>query len=548
MLFSNLEYENKKLKLRVDQVDRENRELKRSLYELSARHNMLVAQIRSRDGAGLDADALLAGVEELAAEDIEQAESAWESGKVVGASPPSKTIAARQGAGGGAGGRDGGEASNGPFQYKYDLRGHTGPVYIVQFSPSGQLVASGGFDHTVRVWDIQRPARQEEVHCLAEHSLNVSDVAWSSDSSTLLSGSYDQTVRAWSVGTGQSTGSWRVSPKGAFVQKVAFRPASESQVILVATTQKHVLAYDRRAPAADAGAQQPIFTLENDTMVNTLACYRDGVHVLSGDKHGVVKYWDLRTLKEVESARVLNGEQGKPISHIEISAPIEDGVAERADGTPDDGRYVAVNSYDNVLRVYERAAAGARSSRLELVHALKGHQNKNWPIRCSWYVGKNFHRARPLLRRPTPHDFADRTDEQAGDEGGAGADERKQPPPLFGSVNGGSGSAGNGGSGGGGGGVVVASGGGVAGGALEEGWGSRSVHDAMLLASGSADGRAYIFDVGGARGAKLVQRLEGHTDRVHGVSFHPQDPLLATCSADCSIKIWGAKSDRHRNG
>jgi hypothetical protein len=85
-------------------------------------------------------------------------------------------------------------------------------------------------------------------------------------------------------------------------------------------------------------------------------------------------------------------------------------------------------------------------------------------------------------------------------------------------------------------------------GGAEEGWGTKSVHDTMLLASGSADNRVYVFDVGSARGAKLVQRLEGHTDRVHGVSFHPQDPLLASCSADCSIKIWGAKSDRYRNG
>ena len=75
-----------------------------------------------------------------------------------------------------------------------------------------------------------------------------------------------------------------------------------------------------------------------------------------------------------------------------------------------------------------------------------------------------------------------------------------------------------------------------------------SVHGSTLLATGSADSRVYIFDVSSQRGAKLVQRLEGHTDRVHAVSFHPQDPLLATCSADFSIKIWGAKTERYRNG
>jgi WD40 repeat protein len=42
-----------------------------------------------------------------------------------------------------------------------------------------------------------------------------------------------------------------------------------------------------------------------------------------------------------------------------------------------------------------------------------------------------------------------------------------------------------------------------------------------------------------ARGAgELVQRLHGHTDRVYAVDFHPHEPLLATCSADFTLKIW----------
>ncbi|CAG8727934.1 18309_t:CDS:2, partial [Gigaspora rosea] len=67
----------------------------------------------------------------------------------------------------------------------------------------------------------------------------------------------------------------------------------------------------------------------------------------------------------------------------------------------------------------------------------------------------------------------------------------------------------------------------------------KSLEESLLLATGSADPYAYLFNVGGPeRTGELLQRLEGHTDFVYAVDFHPFEPILASCSADFTIKIW----------
>src|SRR5262249_9185683 len=74
------------------------------------------------------------------------------------------------------------------------LKGHTGQVWSVAFSPDGTRLASGSGDWTMKVWDA---ASGQELRALKGHTGAVSSVAFSPDGTRLASASWDQTVKVW---------------------------------------------------------------------------------------------------------------------------------------------------------------------------------------------------------------------------------------------------------------------------------------------------------------------------------------------------------------
>lgn len=70
---------------------------------------------------------------------------------------------------------------------------HDGPVKCVALSPSGDIVASGGTDGSVKVHDC---ASGEQIAVLKGHKQAVKTICFSSDGNTLVSGSEDNTVRS----------------------------------------------------------------------------------------------------------------------------------------------------------------------------------------------------------------------------------------------------------------------------------------------------------------------------------------------------------------
>ena len=70
----------------------------------------------------------------------------------------------------------------------------------VAFSPDGRTIASGSYNHTIKLW---AAASGRELRTLQGHSAPVYSVAFSPDGRTIASGSDDKTIKLWDAASGR---------------------------------------------------------------------------------------------------------------------------------------------------------------------------------------------------------------------------------------------------------------------------------------------------------------------------------------------------------
>jgi WD40 repeat protein len=364
-------------------------------------------------------------------------------------------------------------------------------VFDLAFSPDGKLLASGGRDGTVGLWDV---TRGWEIARFKGHKDLVRSVAFSPDGKLLASAGLDGTVRLWDAAVGRDIARLERHKGGAL--SVAFSPDGK----LLASSD------DDTVRLSDATGGREIARIEANTgPLLAIAFSPDGKLLASGTgfADGTVRLWDVAGNREI--AR-FEGHKGGVLS-VAFSP---------------DGKVVASGGSDGSVRLWD-ATGGREIARLE------GHKSSVWEVAFS-PDGK--------LLASASSDSTVRLWEVAGGREIARLEGHKsQVSSVAFSPDG----------------KLLATGSDdgtvrlwdAAGGreiARLEGqknsvWTVAFSPDGKLLASAGGEGTVWLWD---AATGKAVATLTGYADGATAVAFSPDGGRVLTGSGDKTARLWEA--------
>ncbi|HEX6557122.1 MAG TPA: NB-ARC domain-containing protein [Ktedonobacteraceae bacterium] len=268
---------------------------------------------------------------------------------------------------------------------------HTKGIRCLAFSPDGGLLASGGLDATVRLWDPKLGTLLEEL----PHPSSVVSLAWSPDGRLLASGDVASTIRLWER---QPTGAARcvqtLSGHTNWVRGLAFAP--DGSVLASAS-------WDSTLKLWELASGHCLETLVGHTeRVHVLAWSPDGGTLASGGWDTTIRLWDgkLGTLRAVlqghsaivyslaftpDSRHLLSGGDDGTLRLWEVERAQCERVMQGSVATlydldwRPDGRQVASSGTDTLVTIWD--VAGGRGGTPRGV--LRGHRRDVYGVAWS---------------------------------------------------------------------------------------------------------------------------------------------------------------------
>ena len=406
------------------------------------------------------------------------------------------------------------------------LSGHHGAVLGVAFSPDNQLIASGGSDNTLILW--QKNGSDPKI--ITGHQGSVNTVTFSPNSQLIATASADRTIKLWRT-NGKLLKTYAEQKD---FNQVAF--SHDGQTIALASRDRTIELWSWDGKQATIEIAIP--AAGSSGLFNSLAFSTDDRLVAAGGDDGTIKLWQqdgqlLHTLKGHKS-RVLS----VAFSDRLIASASEDGTIKlwQTDGKlintlkghrgsvrdvafSPDGQYIVSGSQDKTVKLWQTDGT--------LLMTLKGHRDKVMavdfsPDGQSVISGSEDNSVRlwqldsQLLTTLFGHQNLVRSVDFSPDGrliASASADRSIklwQPNgKLIRTLEGQNGHNGR---------------------VMEVAFSP----DGKTLASGSGDRTVKLWNLN----AEVIKTLEGHSDRVMGVAFSPDGQLIASASADRTLKLW----------
>jgi WD40 repeat protein len=200
-------------------------------------------------------------------------------------------------------------------------------IHRLTFSPDGKLLASGGSDTLVRIWDV---AGKKVAAKLKGHGGDVNGLSFSPDGKTLASGDIYKVVKLWDVAANKQLKSVEL-PGGVY--NMAFRP--DGKRVYVGSREPFVYLWNPEAGPDDAVAK-----LRSDNEVAGLVTSKDGKVLVHTDGGGGVFFWNA------ESGELIKQEKHGNISSSAALSP--------------DGKLVATAGGDGSVKLWDAATGAAR--------------------------------------------------------------------------------------------------------------------------------------------------------------------------------------------
>jgi WD40 repeat protein len=166
------------------------------------------------------------------------------------------------------------------------FEGHPSGINALAYAPDGTRLASGGRDHTVRVWDVRTG---KQLFFFAEHQGQIRSLAYSADGKKLASNCGKGELIVWDLDSGKPV--HRVHSPKERVYGLAFSP--DGKVLAAGCTGGLIRLYEV------AGWKERVPLKGQSPHVSPAAFFEGGAKLLTVGSDRTLRVWEIASGKEI---------------------------------------------------------------------------------------------------------------------------------------------------------------------------------------------------------------------------------------------------------